>query len=285
MLVDKTINLYCKPANKNHLQKLGYKWKNNTCIQVKILDLPPKSKKRIKCICDYCGEQFEISYESYYIRHKKSNLDVCKECRKEYKTNTKINKFSRNPTRKNFNEIKEIYKKNNCILLSKKEEYQNIRSKLKFICKCGRIGNKTFAAFRLTPYCRKCCIENCKRGKEHYAWIDGRSKTRRDTIRRTDEYKQWRKKVFERDNYTCQCCGDNRGNNLRAHHIMNYSEHKDLRFDVDNGITLCDKCHDFHIYGSFHHIYGAKNNNKKQLEEYIKRYKNGEFDKFRKEVS
>lgn len=61
-------------------------------------------------------------------------------------------------------------------------------------------------------------------------------------IRHSVEYKEWRKKVFERDDYTCQCCGK-RGGTLHAHHKQPFCSNKELRLDVENGITLCDKCH------------------------------------------
>ena len=61
-------------------------------------------------------------------------------------------------------------------------------------------------------------------------------------IRHSIEYKQWRNNVFNRDNYTCKECGK-RGCYLEAHHIKPFSTHKDLRFDVDNGITYCVECH------------------------------------------
>lgn len=60
--------------------------------------------------------------------------------------------------------------------------------------------------------------------------------------RRSDEYKRWRKAVFERDNYTCQLCGD-RGVKLHAHHKKPYAFFHDLRYTVANGITLCVPCH------------------------------------------
>lgn len=60
--------------------------------------------------------------------------------------------------------------------------------------------------------------------------------------RHTTEYKQWRTSVFERDSYKCQRCGKV-GGELNAHHIKPFAKYKELRYEVDNGITLCAECH------------------------------------------
>lgn len=86
------------------------------------------------------------------------------------------------------------------------------------------------------------------------------------------EYRNWVYKALERDNYTCQCCGLT--NNLEVHHILNYSQYKDLQTDLDNAITLCECCHSPVIKGSFHNTYGTRNNTKEQLDEYIANRKN-----------
>ena len=50
------------------------------------------------------------------------------------------------------------------------------------------------------------------------------------------------KKVFNRDNYTCQLCGE-RGGNIQVDHIQPWAEYVELRFDINNCRTLCMNCH------------------------------------------
>lgn len=82
-------------------------------------------------------------------------------------------------------------------------------------------------------------------------------------IRNSIEYKLWRKSCFERDNFTCQKTGIS-GGNLVVHHINNFSDKIELRFAIDNGITLSKKSHN-----EFHKKYGNKNNTKEQLVEFF----------------
>jgi len=55
-------------------------------------------------------------------------------------------------------------------------------------------------------------------------------------------YKEWRTAVFERDNFTCKVCGT-KGIKLNAHHIEKWADCEESRFDINNGITLCESCH------------------------------------------
>ena len=57
-------------------------------------------------------------------------------------------------------------------------------------------------------------------------------------------YKDWRKKVYSRDKFQCQMPGCKSKYRLQPHHIKKWSSAAILRYDVDNGITLCRSCHE-----------------------------------------
>ena len=65
-----------------------------------------------------------------------------------------------------------------------------------------------------------------------------------DTERNRDcnTYREWRTNVFARDRYTCKKCNE-KGVKIEAHHIKPWSKYPELRLDLENGITLCKKCH------------------------------------------
>ena len=83
-------------------------------------------------------------------------------------------------------------------------------------------------------------------GEKHWNWKGGITPIN-EKIRKSDKYKQWRKAVFIRDNYTCQKCKARNGNGkrivLHADHIKPFALFPELRFALNNGRTLCIGCH------------------------------------------
>ena len=73
-------------------------------------------------------------------------------------------------------------------------------------------------------------------------WYRGGVSRENKILRNTAAYRNWRKAVFERDNYTCQKCHV-RGVELHPHHIKSWEKYPQLRFEISNGKTLCIFCH------------------------------------------
>lgn len=91
-------------------------------------------------------------------------------------------------------------------------------------------------------------------GKNNWNWKGGVSSLRLK-IWKTDKYKEWRLKIFKKNNYLCQICFSNK--RLEAHHIKTFAEiineYKISTVEeaskcielwlLENGITYCKKCH------------------------------------------
>lgn len=60
------------------------------------------------------------------------------------------------------------------------------------------------------------------------------------TTRRSKKYVDWIKAIKERDG---KCLGCGTKERLHAHHILNFKDFPEKRFDLDNGMTLCCTCH------------------------------------------
>lgn len=81
--------------------------------------------------------------------------------------------------------------------------------------------------------------------ENHHAWnFQGNKDWENERIRCSLEYVIWRSEIYKRDNWTCRLCEKHcEKGNIIAHHIKLFSGFPELRFSIDNGITLCRKCH------------------------------------------
>jgi len=78
------------------------------------------------------------------------------------------------------------------------------------------------------------------KGEKNPLWIKDRKKLKKDRIQAYDcAYKNWMKAVKSRDNWKCKISNQDCRGRLEAHHILNWIVYPELRYQVNNGITLC----------------------------------------------
>lgn len=120
---------------------------------------------------------------------------------------------------------------------------------------CGKICEVRMASIRKGwKYCSWQCRKNNMRGSKGPNsgggnWMKG---TGNINYKHGNGYKDgrnwglvkiWRRRVFERDQYTCVRCGFNKGKIIQAHHLKSWCNYLKDRYIVNNGITVCIKCH------------------------------------------
>lgn len=88
-------------------------------------------------------------------------------------------------------------------------------------------------------------MSDSKKGNKHPRWIEDRTKVinRFKESLSTTQYRNWRSNIFKRDNWKCCITDTNCSGQLEAHHILNWSDYPELRYEINNGITLCHAHH------------------------------------------
>lgn len=122
----------------------------------------------------------------------------------------------------------------------------------------AQIGNQHGRGHKITEEHRKILRES-HTGSNSPMWKGGVTKISY-AIRNILEYHQWRSDVFQRDEYTCQHCGQKgsiKKNRLEADHIKAFSKILSENnittteqailceelWNINNGRTLCHSCH------------------------------------------
>jgi len=198
-------------------------------------------QKRIKHICLQCEKEFETipysggkfcSSKCRYLSMKNNVKHICLQCDEEFEiplsfTKKGGGKFCSSRCRYLY------YNENKVACLQCGEEFKALPSRTKK-------GHDKF------------CSTKCK-GLYFRIYPDTE---KQKYVRTMAKYINWKYKVNERDKYVCQKCGKS-NLQLHAHHIVPFSilfleysinsieqaEQCDAMWDINNGITLCGKCH------------------------------------------
>jgi hypothetical protein len=261
MVITNYFDITINNNNVKHYNKKGYKCNSGDIIPVFWEDVP--SYTDIECLCDKCNEKYN-SKKSTLLTQKHKGL--CKSC------SCQINEYNnvKDITGKIFNKLTVI------------KLHKNIHGGEKYwecLCDCGntKIASGRSLKTGKTTSCgcyRKEVIQNIiipklieknkkQTGKNHPNWDSTKSNKERFTIRK-HEMSILREQTFKRDNHTCQCCFQRGSKVLNAHHILPFSKHVELRYDLNNLITLCYDCHT-----TYHSKY-KKNINQETLNQFKK---------------
>ena len=128
-------------------------------------------------------------------------------------------------------------------------------------CVCGKLllRRQSRLDIRPNPTCSKACANEVKRRVNIDPDITDEE---RQQTRKVPERRGFLKAVMDRDDYKCVICGVHE-NRMIVHHLNGYNWDKENRCNPDNGVTLCNQCHE-----GFHKRYGKGWNTKDQFIEY-----------------
>jgi hypothetical protein len=240
---------------------------SETGFNKRYFDKYPKSGKKVYRICDKCKQgkwikklQYKNLCQSCSKIGKMMGKDnpswkpkitlICKQCNKNYKVISSLKNKS------NFCS-KECQGKWQSINKCGKNSNSWKGGKVTLICE---ICSKDFKVNKAKKDTAKFCSTKCRNkwvsinqnGENNPNWKNGAT-SKQQIFRSSKEYKIWRSLIFKRDNYICQECGQ-WGNKLNVHHILPYRDYQEFRLNINNGITLCEKCHEKTINKEYPYI-------------------------------
>lgn len=261
------VTLVCPICGVEFKRKKSHVRESNTCS--KPCGDKQKAQRAYQRMCDAVGEDFKTWLYREYITNLKSTRQIAEVAYGSSKNNSSIQRWLIScgiDARQGSEAVKTQWINN--------EERRAISSRTMKKTMTPKLRQKIVETLR-TPECRA-RISQSKIGEKnpmygvigenHPQWNPERTHEQRVQERKTGKDKAWRLAVFERDKFTCQFCGDARGGNLVAHHVNSYSKHKALRYDPNNGATLCEDCHK-----NYHTTYGWKNATQEKFELFMRR--------------
>jgi len=210
--------------------------------------------------CILCGAKIKKRKNVSIVDYSKRKF--CKvSCQHKWNALTKSSDIECTFCGKKFRKKNSQIGENNFCSLDCASKYKTLTHSKKVICSwCGKEFKKAKNQIRGNNYCSQKCMGEWQTkfrvGESNYNWKGGLLSVSK-RIRSLNKYTDWRKDIFKRDNFTCQCCGDKTGGNLNAHHkkqlldiIKEYHLNEmidvlrcEKLWDLNNGITLCENCH------------------------------------------
>jgi hypothetical protein len=284
--------------NRRFYEIKGYKYTHKgEKFLIKIKDLSPHSLKRINIICDYCGKEYNITYNDY-TKYKNNSLidkDCCIYCRDK-----KIFE-AKSLNTKTFSNIYEEFRKRNYILVGVNSFPIFHDKKLFYICQKHNniIQSIDYYHFLNRNQGCKFCYYKSRTGEGNNRWNGGITSL---TNFLRNQINDWKYDSLKASNF--QCCLSRNKTNLVIHHLYSFGKIvketiKELQIDLRKNTSqysdeelklLTDKCLELHYKHGlgvvitqqnhllYHKIYKYHGNTPAQFEEFRTRYLSGEFN-------
>jgi hypothetical protein len=249
--------------------KILNKNKCTVCAKAKRLNLSDKSKSE-----KFTFDEDNLLIENYFEKGPKycskmlnrTNQSICHRA-------MKLKLKCKNPKANNVSNYTDKIIGN--IQMLEPTEDRDIGGQVIWKCKCLICGDYFYGrGTRIAKNRESCgCLANLRLsnmaksqiGDKHPNYNPELTDQEREDRRALKQYVDWQKAVLKKYNSTCQFCGQKR--NPACHHLNGYKWCIEQRFDPNNGVVLCKRCH-----VEFHCIYGNKNNTIEQFENFKENY-------------
>ena len=250
-----------KAQGKRQLGKNNANWKGGSRSKMEIKKYNAKyqknNKERIRKQKQVYRQQNKLDIKVRGKRYREKNEEKLKKYRK-WRYN---NRPKKNICKICFSPCVDGFCSDKCRRIAQSERQvgknnPHWKDKIKKVCEeCGKKFD-VFPYYKNQKYCSNDCKGLSKIGVNNPNWKDGAALFNHK-VRDLRENKLWRIAVFERDKYTCVICGKV-GGYIEAHHINSFknillqNNIKSIRgaklcrelWDINNGITVCLKCHE-----------------------------------------
>ena len=108
------------------------------------------------------------------------------------------------------------------------------------ICLLCRNNILTTASTKKQIFCSQKCHGAYRVGINNPRWITDRTQLKDDHKDRWGQlHRDWSRQVKNRDNWKCRIANTNCEGRVESHHILSWKEYPELRYKINNGITLC----------------------------------------------
>ncbi|NCN22589.1 hypothetical protein GW934_03825 [Candidatus Falkowbacteria bacterium] len=86
-------------------------------------------------------------------------------------------------------------------------------------------------------------LSKARKGNKNPSWKGGINFRKKRDKRNDSAYQAWIKAIKERDNWKCKINNKDCYGYCEVHHILSWRKYPELRYNINNGITLCQFHH------------------------------------------